>query len=375
MCNAQEQDPSRGQRQRRDESVQSPSHSSPLDRLRGRSAEERWQRHRGNSRWSPSDPFQRDWATGAPAEDVGATEEPATTQFPWASSSDTPTTSTNEDIWHTVPNVDESPNATVAEPPSPLFVETPAEQPVPSEPAAEVTQSPRTEPLEVEPTPAVIEHVDPFGDSRWVDLEEGPRLEPSPTAQPFNIEPVPVLPYGPEPIADYGDNGLIAPGGTATLSMLDDPIGQAPSPLPDSSFLSRIKPIREITPYFQPEPLPEIQNLPDSSTNRNFVPAHYTWAASNVYHNPLYFEDAALERYGHTHHHLVQPFVSVGKFGAQFVGLPYQMAIDPVWDEQYTLGWYRPGEPAPRLFYQVPWNWKAAATAAGTYTGLIFLFP
>jgi hypothetical protein len=189
----------------------------------------------------------------------------------------------------------------------------------------------------------------------------------------FNIAPLPETPYDPPAQDEFA--GLIAPSGNATISMAVDDPQMAPSPLPDSSFLSRIKPINEIVPYFRPEPLPAINELPESPTDRGFVPAQFAWAASNVYHNPLYFEDFALERYGHTHHHLVQPFVSVGKFGAQFLALPYQMAIDPVWDEQYTLGWYRPGELAPYLFYQVPWNWKAAATAAGTYTGLIFLFP
>src|SRR5688500_16602930 len=61
ISSAQEE-PSRGQRHRREEQVHGATHSSPLDRLRNRSAEDRWQRHRGNERWSPSDPFQRDWS-------------------------------------------------------------------------------------------------------------------------------------------------------------------------------------------------------------------------------------------------------------------------------------------------------------------------
>ncbi|MEZ6051157.1 MAG: hypothetical protein R3B91_06070 [Planctomycetaceae bacterium] len=123
-------------------------------------------------------------------------------------------------------------------------------------------------------------------------------------------------------------------------------------------------------------PCPELVELPDVSlAGRNFVDTHVLWEPSNLFHNPLYFEDHALERYGHTHHQLLQPLVSVGKFGVQFVGLPYQMALHPVHECQYALGWHRPGECVPYRYHLPPWNTKAALVAAGTYTGLIFLFP
>ncbi|MCA9073623.1 MAG: hypothetical protein KDA93_01220 [Planctomycetaceae bacterium] len=123
-------------------------------------------------------------------------------------------------------------------------------------------------------------------------------------------------------------------------------------------------------------PCPELVALPDVSlAGRHFVDTHVLWEPANLFHNPLYFEDHALERYGHTHHELLQPFVSVGKFGAQFIGLPYQMALHPAWECQSTLGWHRPGECVPYRYHLPPWNTKAALTAAGTYTGLIFLFP
>ncbi len=108
---------------------------------------------------------------------------------------------------------------------------------------------------------------------------------------------------------------------------------------------------------------------------RHFGPAVFHWEASNLKHNPLYFEDAALERYGHTWPAPIQPFISTGKFGLQLVGLPYQMTLDPVHKDQYTLGWYRPGECAPKKIYQIPLNAKAAAVQAGVVTGLIFLVP
>ena len=66
---------------------------------------------------------------------------------------------------------------------------------------------------------------------------------------------------------------------------------------------------------------------------------------------------------------------TMARFGAQFVGLPYQMALDPVCRRQYALGWYRPGDFAPKKIYQVPLNGRAAATAAGVYAGLFWLVP
>jgi len=101
----------------------------------------------------------------------------------------------------------------------------------------------------------------------------------------------------------------------------------------------------------------------------------FNWEASNLYHNPLYFEDAPLERYGHTHHEIVQPFVSAGKFGVQLLGLPYQMTIDPICKRMYALGWYRPGDRAPYKHYQIPWNTHAAAVEGGFMTGMFFLIP
>lgn len=108
---------------------------------------------------------------------------------------------------------------------------------------------------------------------------------------------------------------------------------------------------------------------------RDFPESLFVWEASNISYNPLYFEDPALERYGHTYCDLLQPFVSARRFAVQLVGLPYQMAIDPIHKRVYPLGWYRPGDCAPYLHYQIPWNTKAAAVEGGVLTGLFFAFP
>lgn len=108
---------------------------------------------------------------------------------------------------------------------------------------------------------------------------------------------------------------------------------------------------------------------------RKMSPAVLQWAPTNFYHYPLYFEDPALERYGHAYHPIVQPLVSTGLFARQLVGLPYQMVINPVHSRQYALGYYRPGEPAPKKHYQIPWNNEAVVMQTAAVVGLFLIIP
>jgi hypothetical protein len=188
-----------------------------------------------------------------------------------------------------------------------------------------------------------------------------------------------------------------------------------PGMAPTDDYVSRppvndprkLKKITEIQPYsnYEPDPLVRAEdpcrNLcprPDGApcdplngtppacpdevvlSNEEYIPRCFeenvfAWEASNIWYNPLYYEDVALERYGHTYPCFIQPFVSVGKFSVQLVGLPYQMGIDPPWKRIYPLGYYRPGEWAPKLHYQIPWNTRAALIQGGVTTGMIFLIP
>lgn len=106
---------------------------------------------------------------------------------------------------------------------------------------------------------------------------------------------------------------------------------------------------------------------------RNFGGVDYCWAPTDLWSYPLYFEDYELERYGHTRGCL-QPLWSVGRFGVQVFGLPYQMTIDPICKRRYALGYYRPGACVPYKYYQAPWNTQAAIVEAGVLTGAYYLF-
>jgi hypothetical protein len=237
------------------------------------------------------------------------------------------------------------------------------------------------------------------------------RLRTSPTSKAQQAAPS-ADPFGPA-LSGATPGWSADEAGTAPRLSFQDPAERAPGdaklegdlpliePQPDPSPVDRKysgpeKKITEILPYVDYEPDSEIRRtdplrnqcphpdnlcppelrLSDSLwAPREITPSIFTWEASNLYHYPLYFEDPDLERYGHTYGCVVQPLDSIGKFSLQLVGLPYQMTIDPAWRKIYTLGWYRPGECAPKLHYQIPWHHQAAINQALVTTGLFYLIP
>jgi len=106
-------------------------------------------------------------------------------------------------------------------------------------------------------------------------------------------------------------------------------------------------------------------------------PAHFYmhWHPSELVHNPLYFQDVALERYGQGRSPCFQPFVSGAKFVGTAFSLPYRMGVDHPHDLIYALGYERPGNYAPCVYEQLPWNRKAALLQAGAIVTGAFLYP
>jgi hypothetical protein len=110
--------------------------------------------------------------------------------------------------------------------------------------------------------------------------------------------------------------------------------------------------------------------IPQEITTRNFPPMVVTYVARQSWHYPVYFEDMALERYGH-HHGCLQPLVSYGKFLADLALLPYNVCLDSPCCIQYDLGLYRPGDDVPHLIYLPRPDCKAALFEAAVWTGLM----
>jgi len=113
----------------------------------------------------------------------------------------------------------------------------------------------------------------------------------------------------------------------------------------------------------------------EQSMNRPWCRTVYTWKASGLCHKPLYFEEEALERYGHSTGPLSQPLVSAAHFFGTIPVLPYKMGMDPPGECKYALGYYRPGSCAPYIIPGVPISARGIAAQAAVTTGLIYALP
>jgi hypothetical protein len=125
----------------------------------------------------------------------------------------------------------------------------------------------------------------------------------------------------------------------------------------------------------RPIPVPE-EFVP--LTPRQWNPTRKYWAAAATCHSTLYFQDAVLERYGQSveqaagpvgrfmsyplddpkesnaRNQILQPVYSAALFAAQIATLPYHLVVDPPWEAEYDLGYYRPGDRIPPDTYYLP---------------------
>ncbi|MFV2067538.1 MAG: hypothetical protein ACC645_11205, partial [Pirellulales bacterium] len=108
---------------------------------------------------------------------------------------------------------------------------------------------------------------------------------------------------------------------------------------------------------------------------RNWPETTYTWKAAALCHKPLYFQELALERYGHSLGPFLQPVYSGAHFFAMLPILPYQMGLRPPKECVYALGHYRPGSCAPYLIKPIPLSVRAGLVQAGATVGLSALVP
>ncbi len=110
------------------------------------------------------------------------------------------------------------------------------------------------------------------------------------------------------------------------------------------------------------------------ATERRDWPASSSyWEAPGSSHGPLYFEEINLERYGYSYGHL-QPLVSAAHFFGTIPLLPYAMAVHPPHETVYSLGYYRPGDPAPRQRHRIELQAEAGAVETAAVIGAILLF-
>ena len=152
----------------------------------------------------------------------------------------------------------------------------------------------------------------------------------------------------------------------------------APASESDCPSIRDLKPIGEITNSIAPKGDLFPAECPLGSgpfQPRMWAMTTYTWKASGLCHKPLYFEQVSLERNGHSFAPVLEPVLSGAHFFATLPILPYKMGINPPWECQYPLGYYRPGSCAPHMIYPFPISLRGALVEGGVATGLVFLIP
>lgn len=114
--------------------------------------------------------------------------------------------------------------------------------------------------------------------------------------------------------------------------------------------------------------------LPDGLA-RGVMRKQVNWQPTNIAYNPLYFEDAMLERHGHVRFGCLQPLASGAKFFTTIPLLPYLHTLKPKHSCQYALGHYRPGTCAPLLKDHLPYDRNAAAVELSAVAGFFWAAP
>jgi hypothetical protein len=122
-------------------------------------------------------------------------------------------------------------------------------------------------------------------------------------------------------------------------------------------------------------PTPPAPQFGDARLVGGWPITDFNWAATGMYHKPLYFEEVNLERYGYTVSPVLQPLISGAHFFATIPVLPYKMTTHPPCECYYTLGHYRPGSCAPRRWHHEPFDPLAATVEAGFVVGLVYIIP
>lgn len=160
---------------------------------------------------------------------------------------------------------------------------------------------------------------------------------------------------------------------------MEEQLVQAPPLKPDECPpFGRRRSISEITNNISAKPgkFPTECPLGDGEfAPRQWDPIVFTWKASGLCHKPLYFEQVAVERYGHNLGPILQHVAAGTHFFLTIPILPYKMGLNPPDECIYPLGYYRPGSCAPWILDPIPLSVRAALAEGGIWTGMVFLIP
>jgi hypothetical protein len=146
------------------------------------------------------------------------------------------------------------------------------------------------------------------------------------------------------------------------VATADEPEQQAPVP---EDPLHAFKPMSEIDVDLRIVG----EELPDDASENLFTPPEpysravmgrgawaeidFSWEVSELLYQPLYFDDAPLERYGQTQCRALQPITSGAHFFGTMLLMPYRLIEDHPYGYISQLGYYRQGSPPPPVGHRV----------------------
>lgn len=110
------------------------------------------------------------------------------------------------------------------------------------------------------------------------------------------------------------------------------------------------------------------------SMTRYWETTQFSWAASALWHRPLYFEDVNLERHGLSFG-IAQPAASGAHFFGSLLALPYHAINQHPHECVFNLGQCRPGNCVPYHRHCRPIGLRGGVGEAATIVGLILLIP
>ncbi len=187
-------------------------------------------------------------------------------------------------------------------------------------------------------------------------------------------------PVGGEPAsqADMPDDYGTMPSGLRPQGLAEDEDAAEVLNLKCADEYAKLKQLKELSTNISPPGgvlPPECPLVEEPGAAHGVVLTTFTWTASALCHKPLYLEDVALERYGHSWGPILQPFVSGTRFYLGTLAIPYKMGIEPPTECVYALGYYRPGSCAPYTLGPIPISARGALLQGIYATGAALSIP
>lgn len=192
-------------------------------------------------------------------------------------------------------------------------------------------------------------------------------FQPSPTADPLQ-NTGPKKPYNPpaessRPAGDESGNRGLAPITSISLDAKPKPDPQTQNEIQFPEDIAK----RELAKHGT------IQHT--TGTSRDWMMTEYSWEAPVMSHNPLYFEQENVERFGLTKSQFFQPLFSGAHFYSSMLILPYKTASKPFDDRVYAMGHYRPGNNVPPQEQDMKTDLTALSYQGAVSALLVFMFP